>query len=267
MHSAKKTTPRPSIESVRNFWDSRPCNVRHSQQPMGTKAYFDEVEKRKYFVEPHIPRFAQFERWNGKYVLEVGCGMGTDAVNFARAGANYHGIDLSKESIKLAQKRFEIFKLQGSIQNVNAETLSENFPANSCDLVYSFGVIHHTPHPDAVIREIRKVIHPNGELRIMLYARHSWKAIMIDAGLDQPEAQFGVPIADTFSEEEVYQLLEPNGFKIMQTTQDHIFPYVVEKYIQFQYEVEPWFKAMPKAMFAALEGSLGWHMLVVAAPQ
>jgi len=61
-----------SIEAVVECWDRRPCNVRHSSKPLGTKEYFDEVEARKYFVEPHIPIFAQFPQWKDKRVLEVG---------------------------------------------------------------------------------------------------------------------------------------------------------------------------------------------------
>src|SRR3954454_1569512 len=102
-----------TIADVRNYWDSRPCNIRHSQKPIGTRGYFDEVEARKYFVEPHIPGFAQFERWHGKRVLEIGCGLGTDAVNFVRAGADYTGVELSEVSLALARRRFEIFGLPG----------------------------------------------------------------------------------------------------------------------------------------------------------
>jgi 2-polyprenyl-3-methyl-5-hydroxy-6-metoxy-1,4-benzoquinol methylase len=84
-----------AITRVKDYWDTRPCNIRHSPQPVGTKEYFDEVEARKYRVEPHIPAFAEFERWRGKRVLEIGCGIGTDTVNFARHGADVTSVDLS----------------------------------------------------------------------------------------------------------------------------------------------------------------------------
>ena len=95
-----------SIDTVKAYWDARPCNIRHSRRSVGTKEYFDEVEARKYYVEPHIPGFAQFERWRGKQVLEVGCGIGTDTINFARAGASVTAVDLSGEDPAAVAQQF-----------------------------------------------------------------------------------------------------------------------------------------------------------------
>lgn len=255
-----------TIETVAEYWNRRPCNIRHSSAPIGTREYFDAVEERKYFVEPHIPDFADFGRWRDKAVLEIGCGIGTDAVNFARHGAKYTGVELSAVSLELAQKRFGVFGLNGSWVRCNAEELSENLPRQSFDLIYSFGVIHHTPNPVRVLSEARKLIASDGEFRLMLYARASWKDAMIAAGFDQPEAQSGCPIARVFSHDEATQLLDSAGFRVTSIEQDHIFPYVIEKYVKYEYELQPWFAAMPRDMFRALERSFGWHLLIKAKP-
>lgn len=259
-----KQSAQPTIQTVQSYWNARPCNIRHSTQPIGTKEYFDEVETRKYFVEPHIPGFAQFERWKGKKVLEVGCGLGTDTINFARAGALVTATDLSDESLKLAQQRAKVYGLEDRIvfYQANAEELASSVPVTDYDLVYSFGVIHHTPHPARAVAQIRHYMKSTSELRMMLYAKNSWKNIMIEAGFDQPEAQSGCPIAFTYTAGEIEALLE--GYKVLQITQDHIFPFVIEKYVQYEYKVVPWFSSMPKAMFSTLEKRLGWHMLVSA---
>lgn len=254
----------PKIDDVQEYWNRRPCNLRHSSKEVGTKEYFDEVEDRKYFVEPHIPGFAQFQKWSGKRVLEVGCGLGTDATNFARAGADYNAVELSEVSLKLAKKRFDVFGLKGNFVLARGEELAQHFPAESFDLVYSFGVIHHTPDPVQIVRQMRKVIRPDGELRLMIYAKNSWKDAMIEAGFDQPEAQSGCPVAYTYTPEEAATLLE--GFTITEIRQDHIFPYVIDKYVKYEYEPQPWFKAMPEDMYRALEKRFGWHMLITAKP-
>jgi 2-polyprenyl-3-methyl-5-hydroxy-6-metoxy-1,4-benzoquinol methylase len=254
-----------TIEDVVNYWNARPCNIRHSKKPVGTKEYFDEVEQRKYFVEPHIPGFAEFPRWNGKKVLEVGCGMGTEAVNFARAGAIYTGVDVSSESLSLTKKRFECYNLSGSFIECNGEELSKCIPEEKFDFIFSFGVIHHTPNPRAVIEEIRKLIKPDGIFRLMLYAKNSWKNIMIEGGLDQPEAQAGCPIAVTYTKEMVEELLK-GQFVVSELRQTHIFPYIIEKYVKYEYELQPWFKSMPLQMRKILESFLGWHLLISAKP-
>ncbi len=255
----------PAIEDVAAYWNRRPCNIRHSTKEVGSREYFDEVEARKYFVEPHIPGFAEFDKWAGKRVLEIGCGLGTDATNFARAGADYTGVELSSESLALAKQRFSVFGLNGTFHEGNAERVDQVVGTSGFDLIYSFGVIHHTVTPRNVIEAARRVIADDGELRIMLYNKNSWKDVMIRSGFDQPEAQSGCPIAFTYTDDEVRDLLA-GQFEVTDIQPEHIFPYVVEKYVQYQYEPEAWFKAMPEAMFRALERGFGWHLLIKARP-
>jgi SAM-dependent methyltransferase len=248
------------ISAVRDFWDARPCNVRHSPSPLATRAYFDEVDRRRYFVEPHIRSFAEFPKWKGKKVLEIGCGIGTDAVQFALAGAAYAGVELSAKSLELARRRFDVYGLKGRFFLGNAEELPAIVPPAKFDLVYSFGVIHHTPHPERIIQAVKQFMGSASEFRLMMYAKNSWKNMLIEAGFEQPEAQAGCPIARTFTQDELRDLLQ--GFDILEMPQSHIFPYVVEKYVRYEYELQPWFKAMPKEMFRALEQRLGWHILI-----
>ncbi len=264
MHKNYNNSTVTDIAKVKNYWNDRPCNIRHSNKEFGSKEYFDEVEKRKYFVEYHIPKFAEFDKWKGKKILEIGCGMGTDAINFARNGADYTGVDLSDKSVEIAKKRFETYNLAGNLFPCNSEELTSKV-SGSFDLIYSFGVIHHTTNPRKVIEEARKLIKDDGELRIMLYAKNSWKNFMIEGGYDQPEAQNGCPIAFIYDEENVKELLK-DCFEVTSIEQDHIFPYVVEKYVKYEYELQPWFKVMPKEIFSILEKKLGWHMLIKAKP-
>jgi ubiquinone/menaquinone biosynthesis C-methylase UbiE len=246
---------------------------------VGTRAYFDEVEARKYFVEPHIPVFAEFDRWKGKRVLEIGCGIGTDTISFARAGAQVTAVDLSDESLTVARERAAVFGLEDRITfyQADAEHLSQTVPVETYDLVYSFGVIHHTPQPQDAIREIRKYVGPQSVFKMMVYHRYCWKVLWILARfgkgafwkLDEliarhSEAQTGCPVTYSYSRRSVRDLLE--GFTVRETMVDHIFPYRIPEYRRHEYRKTGWFRWMPQWLFRALEKSWGWHLCVTACP-
>jgi SAM-dependent methyltransferase len=254
------------MTAIQEYWDRQPCCSRHSQNKPGTVEYYRDLTAKRYFVQPHIRTFADFPRWSGKQVLEIGCGAGTDAEEFAREGADYTGIELSPASLNLTINRFHVMGLKGSFYQGDAEQLSLILPQRQYDLIYAFGVLHHTPHPAVVLNYARQYLKPTGELRIMLYARHSWKSAMIDAGLDQFEAQDNCPLAYRYTNEQVCEMMKDAGFKIASLHQDHIFPYQVEPYKTGHYVKQPWFEAMPTDVFRALEASLGWHLLIRAIP-
>jgi SAM-dependent methyltransferase len=247
------------IGQVYKFWNDRPCNIRHSNKNVGTKEYFEEVTKRKYFVEPHIPSFAQFEKYKGKDILEVGCGIGTAAQSFIENGANYIGIDLTDSAIQLAKKRLEVFNLKGDLFIGNIEEIND-IKNKKFDLVYSFGVLHHTPDISKAISNIYNMLKEEGEFKLMLYAKNSWKYFEIIEGFDQYEAQNGVPIANVYTQEEVKHLLK--DFKDISIYQTHIFPYKIEEYKNYIYKKKDYFESMPDELFKCLEKYLGWHLCI-----
>jgi ubiquinone/menaquinone biosynthesis C-methylase UbiE len=267
------------VETVRAYWDARPCNIRHSPRPIGTKEYFDEVEARKYRVEPHIPGFADFARWKGLRVLEIGCGIGTDTINFARAGAEVSAVDLSEKSLDIARARAAVFGLSDRIRFIcaNAEQLSLHVPIAPYDLVYAFGVIHHSPHPDRILAELRRYAKPGGTLKLMVYHRYAWKvaSVIVTAGkgkfwqldrliAEHSEAQTGCPISYVYGRSEARHLVESHGFRVIDLHVDHLFPYRISDYVQYRYVKEWYFKWLPPAAFRLLERMAGWHLLITA---
>jgi SAM-dependent methyltransferase len=270
------------IESVKTYWNSRPCNIRHSSKEVGTYEYFEEVEKRKYFVEPHIPNFANFPSWKGKNVLEIGCGIGTDTINFCKHGAILTSVDLSEESLKITKQRLEIYKhkdpkvYNADIKFANAEKLSEYVEPRIYDLVYSFGVLHHTPNPVQAFQEIKKFMGPESEFRMMVYNKGAFKVFQILEEYDfnysnaenliamHSEAQTNCPVTYSYTPSEITKILESVGFEIIETSTDHIFPYKVDLYKQYIYEKDDLWKNFSDEAFHDFEKRYGWHLMIKA---
>lgn len=159
-------------ERVRAFWQANPCGTKFTDAPPGTRLFYERVEEHRYTKEWHIPQAANFAAARGLRVLEVGCGLGTDGAQFAKAGAIYTGVDLTEAAVELARKRFEVFDLPGTFRTADAENL--DFADDSFDLVYSHGVLHHTPDTARAVREIHRVLRPKGRAVVMLYHRDSY---------------------------------------------------------------------------------------------
>jgi ubiquinone/menaquinone biosynthesis C-methylase UbiE len=165
-------------DDVRAFWEQEPCGTgERVTGPLapGTRAWFEAVEENRYAKEPFIHALAQFTRHRGRRILEVGVGAGTDHLQWARAGAECHGVDLTDAAIETTRQRLALYGLTSQLQRVDAETLP--FADGTFDLVWSWGVIHHAAHPARIIAEIHRVLNPGGEFRGMMYKR--WSASVL----------------------------------------------------------------------------------------
>jgi ubiquinone/menaquinone biosynthesis C-methylase UbiE len=161
-----------NIADVRSFWNANPCQSRLSQEAE-RRRYFEEISRKRFQGrEWHVPIVAKFDSFRGKDVLEIGCGVGTDGIEFARNGANYAGVDLTPNSVELTRERFLTFGVPGRFEVANAEE-GLPLPDASVDHVYSFGVIHHSPSPDKIVGEIYRVLRNGGSFTVMLYNRSS----------------------------------------------------------------------------------------------
>lgn len=139
--------------------------------PSQTREWFERIETHRYEVEPFIHSVAQFTRWHGKKLLEIGVGAGTDHLQWARAGAECYGVDLTEAAIEATKARLALYGFTSNLQRIDAEALP--FPDEFFNLVYSWGVIHHSEHPERIIKEIKRVLKPGGVFIGMVYGRHS----------------------------------------------------------------------------------------------
>ena len=138
---------------VKEYWNTEACGTDVAEAPKFSRQYFDQIEDNRYRVEPEIFAFAQFTRFRDQKVLEVGIGAGTDFMQWVRAGAKAYGVDLTEEAVEHAKKRLDAYGLSAEeVRVADAENLP--YPDNTFDLVYSWGVIHHTPDTIKALEEI-----------------------------------------------------------------------------------------------------------------
>jgi SAM-dependent methyltransferase len=194
---------------VRAFWQANPCGVKFADAEPGTRRFYELVEAHRYTKEWHIPGAADFANTRGLKVLEIGCGVGTDGAQFAKAGADYTGVDLTEAAIKLARRRFELFDLTGKFQTADAENLE--FADNCFDVVYSHGVLHHTPDTQRAIDEIHRVLRPGGRAIVMLYHGDSYNyrvniSMLRKAGAHLLKFETGIKLVHALTGEPVESL-------------------------------------------------------------
>ena len=158
---------------VRNFWNAQPCGSRY----LGECTDFETHAGARYELEPYIPEFAQFSSSRGLKVLEIGVGIGADYLEWLKAGADATGVDLSAISIERTRQRCELAGYHPDLRVADAEHLP--FSDDTFDVVYSYGVMHHSPDTTQCLHEAWRVLKPGGEARIMVYHHPSVTGLML----------------------------------------------------------------------------------------
>lgn len=181
MVASKRTTADTDIESVqsgnRQWWTENTMSYDWNEKIAAERfsdAWFDAIDRRfihgaRLFAHDQQPfdRIIPFERLRGQKVLEIGCGMGLHTELLTRAGADLTSIDISDTSVEATRRRLALKGLAANVSRMDAREIS--FADASFDLVWSWGVIHHSSQTATILREIARVLRPGGETRFMVY--------------------------------------------------------------------------------------------------
>ena len=259
-------------QRAREQWTQDPCGAVDGRNlEFGSREFFDAVEKQRYQeYAPWMPRVMGFDQFSGQRLLEVGCGMGTDLLQFARGGAIVTGVDLTPRSIEISRRHFKLYDVPGNFLLTDGEQLP--FPDGSFDVVYSNGVLHHTPNTADAIREVHRVLKPGGIAKVMLYYRHSlnyWGEMILHRGVLRGELlkrspeeimsrwveyseQEGRPLVKVYSRREARSLFRDFttvDFAIDQMTRAEF------------YRLSP---MIPDRLFRFLTKHFGWNLIITA---
>ena len=247
------------ISRITAYWDEHIHDLSITTYPVGTREFFQQLDEYRYDKLNYLPRLVDVSTYQGKSLLEVGCGAGIDLVRFARAGAVVTGIDLSTTAIELARKNIEQNGLKADLWVMNGESMQ--FPDNSFDVVYAHGVLQYTADVEKMVAEIHRVVKPGGGVVVMVYNRNSWLNLMrrvTKVSLEHEDA----PVLKKYSISELKQFLKP--FKNYRIVPER-FPVKTKlhsgwKARLFNDVFVGTFNLMPKALVRPL----GWHLMAFA---
>jgi SAM-dependent methyltransferase len=163
----------PDLERhVRAYWNERIHDLDMTRQPIGSRAFFEELDEYRFDKLAYLPRVIDFSAYRGRRLLEIGCGIGTDLVRFAAGGARVTGLDLSETAVRLARKNLEAHDCCGGVLVADGATLP--FAGETHDVVYAHGVLQYAPDPRRIVEESLRVLKPGGTAIFMVYNRVSW---------------------------------------------------------------------------------------------
>src|ERR1043165_4306690 len=258
---------------AREQWGQDPCGAEYDREhELGTRAFFDEVERYRYEeYAPWMRALMEFDQFRDARLLEVGCGMGSDLLQFARGGARCTGVDLTPRSVEITRHRFKLYGADGDFMISDGEHLP--FQSESLDVVYSNGVLHHTPDTAGAIREVHRVLRPGGVAKVMLYHRNSlnyWIEIVLRRGLLGAEFLRG-----RSAEEIMSRVIEHSDHEARPLVKVYSRREARELFSQFKdvkVEIEQLTRAelrflsplVSEKMFERLRRRIGWNVIVTA---
>jgi ubiquinone/menaquinone biosynthesis C-methylase UbiE len=195
------------IDAIQRYWNERIHDLEMTDHPVGSREFFDDLDEYRFDKLNYLPRLVDFNAYRGQRLLEVGCGIGTDLVRFARGGALVTGVDLSTTAIGLAMKNFEWHGLTAQeLRVANGEALP--FDDASFDVVYGHGVVQYTADAPRLIGECHRVLTPGGEAIFMVYNRLSWLNAL-STFMKVPLEHEDAPVLKKYSIGEFRRLLAP----------------------------------------------------------
>ena len=250
-----------SIDEVRSYWNEYVNDIEVTDLPIGSPEFFDELEKYRYNKIDYLRDYVGYEHYGGKKVLEIGCGVGIDLMQFARAGADVAARDLTENAVRLTRANLAREGYGGDIQQGNAEAL--DFTDDTFDVVYSHGVLHHTVDTEKSISEVFRVLRPGGEAIIMLYNKYSWlNLVAVVSGTNIEHKDKDAPIVRRFSIGQCRELF--HNFTDVRIHVDR-FPKRTVKFDNIfamlnNYFLVPFFKILP----GVIKQPLGWHIMIRA---
>jgi 2-polyprenyl-3-methyl-5-hydroxy-6-metoxy-1,4-benzoquinol methylase len=260
-------------QRARDQWSRDPAGAVYGREhEFATREFFDTVERHRYAeYAPWMPEVMGFNQFAGARLLEVGCGMGTDLLQFARGGAVVTGVDLTARSIEISRQHLLVYGARGDFAISDCESLP--FADASFDVVYSNGVLHHTPDTAAAVREVHRVLRPGGQARVMLYHRGSlgyWAEIIVRHGILRGELLRGSSPADIMSR--YVEFNEGGGNPLVKVYSRrearNLFSIFREVKVQVEQLTRPEFyflgRMIPESIFRRLQRSIGWNVIITA---
>jgi SAM-dependent methyltransferase len=260
-------------QRARAQWGLDPAGAAYGREhEFGTREFFDAVERHRYEeYAPWMPRVMGFADFAGAKLLEVGCGMGTDLLQFARGGAQVTGVDLTPRSIEISRRHFELYGQQGRFAITDGEQLP--FADESFDVVYSNGVLHHTPDTSRAVHEVHRVLRPGGLARVMLYHRNSWNywfEIILHRGLLRGQLLRGQSAEEIMGR--YIEINEGGGRPLVKVYSRRQARQLFSMFREVKTDVEQLIRPelyflgrlVPEKIFRRLQQSVGWNVIISA---